>query len=47
MTSQLRDDPPADPRMAQDMVMRAAMPEVYLRTVGDLKGFADRVCSPR
>ena len=29
---------------AQDMVMRAAMPEVYLTTVRDIKGFAGRVC---
>ena len=32
---------------AQDMVMRAAMPEVYLGTVRDIKAFADRLCSPR
>ena len=31
---------------AQDMVMRAAMPEVYLGTVRDIKGFADWVCGP-
>ncbi len=30
---------------AQDMVMHAAMPEVYLTTVPDIKGFADRVCA--
>lgn len=30
---------------AQDMVMRAAMPEVYLGTVRDIKAFADWVCS--
>ena len=31
---------------ALDMVMRAAMPEVYPTTVRDIKGFADRVCAP-
>ena len=30
---------------AQDMVMRAAMPEVYLGTIRDIKAFADWVCS--
>ena len=31
---------------AQDMVMRAAMPEVYATTIRDIKGFADSVCGP-
>ncbi len=30
---------------AQDMTMRAVMPEVYLTTIRDIKGFANSVCN--